>query len=102
MSSDASNQELGRKINERIRRRVPARQGAMISLVCECINCDCEEFIQLSLEQFQYVREGASYFVVLAGHESPDDERIVGGKDSWLVVQKIGEPKDNAEYVETP
>lgn len=95
------NQDLGRKINNRIRRRGPW-QGNKICVVCECVDCDCEERIQMTVEQYQQIRKEGSVFLVVVGHQSPNVERIVGGEGKWLAIQKTGRGKRYAEKLDTP
>lgn len=98
----ATNEELGRKINDLIRRRVGPEPDNKIRVVCECANSDCEELIELTVGQYEHLREGDSHFVVLAGHESASLERIVGGEGPWLMVQKTGEARVYVEEMDDP
>ncbi len=96
------NQDLGRKINNRIRRHAGPWQGNKICVVCECVDCDCEELIQVTVEQYQQIRKDDSVFLVVVGHQSPSVERIVGGEGKWLAIQKTGQGKRYAEELDTP
>lgn len=91
--ASAQNEDLGRRINERINRRAIPGSGDNIWVVCECSNGDCEERIQMSLEDYESVRQADSCFIVCVGHESPELERVVGRGDSWLTVEKTGNAK---------
>jgi hypothetical protein len=98
----ARNQDLGRKINDRIELRSGPDQANKTWVVCECSDGDCEVLIELTLEQYQRIRAADSHFVVVAGHESPDLERIVAREGKWLTVQKIGEARTHVEEMDTP
>ena len=93
----AINEDLGREINDLIRRRVGPDPENKIWVVCECVDSDCDELIELTVGQYEHLRRSDSRFVVLVGHESPSLERIVGGEGPWLLVQKTGEAR---RYVE--
>jgi hypothetical protein len=93
----ATNEDLGRKINDSIRRRVGPEPDNKIWVVCECADSDCDELIEMTVGQYEQMRDGESHFVVLVGHESPSLERIVGGEGPWLLVQKTGQAR---RYVE--
>ncbi len=99
--ADTTNQDLGRKINNRINLRMGPQQTRKMWLVCECTNSDCEEVIQVTADQYRQIRKGDSYFLVVVGHESPGDH-IVARDGSWLTVQKSGEGKRDAEKMDTP
>jgi hypothetical protein len=92
-----TNEALGRKINDLIRRRVGPEPDNKIRVVCECADSDCDELIELTVRQYEYLRRNDSRFVVIVGHESRSLERIVGGEGPWLIVQKTREAR---RYVE--
>ncbi len=99
--ANTTNQDLGRKINNRINLRMGPQQTGKMWVVCECTNSDCEELIQVTAEQYRQIRKGDSCFIVVVGHESPG-EHIVARDGSWLTVQKRGEAKRYAEKMDTP
>lgn len=99
--AETQTQDLGRKINNRIRRRTGLNGNDEISAVCECVNTDCEGLIRVSVAQYRQLRENSSRFLVLVGHESPGPERIVARGENWLIVQKTGEARRYAEEMDT-
>jgi hypothetical protein len=45
----------------------------------------------LTTQEYESVREHATRFVLLSGHDIPEVERIVHEGDGYIVVEKIGE-----------
>jgi hypothetical protein len=93
----ARNQSLFREVNERV---VALEQGGLqqisgdggrVHAVCECANAGCHEWIELDIAQYQAIRSSPTRFIILAGHEWPDVERVVGQYDGSIVVEKIGD-----------
>lgn len=85
---------VGREINERIEAHAPLLiAGERMSLVCECGDGDCQEFIRLSPQQYHGIRQNLRTFVVAQGHEMPNSDRVLSRNDSWLVVEKLAEPQ---------
>ncbi len=90
---DTENQDLGRKVNDRNKRHTGPQPANKMWVVCECTDGDCEELIQITVDQYRQIRKGDSHFLVLVGHESRGLERIVARNGTWLTVQKTGEAK---------
>ncbi|CAN5793191.1 hypothetical protein BH23ACT12_BH23ACT12_19250 [soil metagenome] len=86
----AQNQDLGRQINERIRKRTGPEHGPEMSIICECIDRDCEMAILITPAQYEWVRENDSHFIVVEGHESSTVERVLRNEGAFLIVEKIG------------
>jgi len=89
----AANEALFRDVNERVA-DIMAELGDVagsLEVFCECGDHDCME--KLTVERFMYekVRENATQFLVLPGHEVPEVEMVVDERERLLVVQKVGE-----------
>lgn len=87
----AKKQTLFREVNERIRNldySVPRAR-----FVCECVNTDCNETIEMSLDEFEEIRRVPSHFVVVAGmgHVFLDVERIFETHSGYWIVEKFGQ-----------
>ncbi len=94
--ANAKNQDLGRQINNGIQRRAnPVAPTAGSS--GECADGDCQELIQVTVDQYRQIRAGDSYFLVVAGHQSSSLERIVARDGTRLTVQKTGKAKRYAQ-----
>ena len=64
--------------------------------VCECADIECIERIELSLQQYEAVRDEPTHFFVKPGHELADQERVVESHPEFLIVQKIGHAGERA------
>jgi hypothetical protein len=84
------NEALFREVNERIERVSNALQVTTetIEILCECGNASCGERIELSLSEYERVRQGSTLFFVRSGHEQRDVEDIVEQHGSYDVVRK--------------
>ncbi len=92
---------IGRKINNRINIRRGPHPTDTMWVVCECASDQCEQLIQVTVDDYRQIREGDSYFLMIDGHESPGFERVIAREGIWLTVQRIGEPKRYVEEMDT-
>lgn len=85
-------QLLHREVNERIRHvagelfDLGARERLWI--VCECLRLGCSERLELPADVYERVRASPTRFVVVAGHEDPQGERVVEEHPGYVVVEK--------------
>ncbi len=88
---------IGRGINELIEAHATLLecQPTTCLFVCECENGDCQGQIEMTLQRYRLIRQDSSCFMVVDGHESPDDW-IARREASWLIVQKSGRSKGSA------
>jgi hypothetical protein len=89
----ARNEAVFRRVNERLE-EVNAAFESMVDgaeFVCECADIDCVERIELTIEQYEAVRDVPTHFIVKPGHELADEERIVQSYGDYLIVEKVGE-----------
>ena len=68
--------------------------------LCECGREDCKAPISISLEEYEDVRESATRFFVIPGHEDESVERVVARNDRYVIVEKLGEAADEAEELD--
>lgn len=79
------NEQLFRAVNDQIEDAArPARSAAF---VCECCDADCDERIELGLDEYERIRASGRYFLV-PGHERDDLETVVDRRERHLVVEK--------------
>jgi len=45
----------------------------------------------MSVDDYEEIRSEPDHFVVLAGHEIPEAERVVSKRDDYLIVRKFGD-----------
>jgi hypothetical protein len=94
----ARNEEIVRDVNRQI------EQGAELHGVasempfhCECGQSPCLEKIDLSPSSYERVLLQRYQFVVVPGHVQPRIERVVEEHDRFVIVEKIGEARDQID-----
>jgi len=94
----ARNETSFRKVNEAIEAgRSLADADGRVPFVCECGRVGCTEIIEVPPGGYHAVRSDPRRFVIAAGHDSPEIERVVESHGSWAVVEKIGDAAEIAE-----
>jgi hypothetical protein len=94
----ARNEVASREINEKIEEAYQGEPPAnRIDIVCECARMTCDATIDITLDEYEDVRENARHFVINPGHVAGDIEWIVYENDRFAVVAKReGVPADVA------
>lgn len=98
------NEVVFRDVNERIEKTAghEALRGRRdIGFLCECSNVDCTLRLQLTLAEYEQVREESTQFVVALGHELPEIEDVVFVAETYQVVRKRGPAAEVAEQRDT-
>jgi hypothetical protein len=94
ISRRAKNEALFKNRNEQVLRMSKtvldseARTLLPLNFLCECSDMDCREELVLTADQYVAMRKSPSQFIVKAGHESPDIEKVVRSLHSYDVVEK--------------
>jgi hypothetical protein len=91
----ARNQALWRHVNERIEAVMDDAQHP--EFICECASLDCTETLQLTIAEYEAVRESPRRFPVAPGHLYLEFERVVEQNDRYVIVEKFGKAGDLAE-----
>jgi hypothetical protein len=94
------NEALFREVNERVERLNVAFQTTLapMQLLCECGNADCFEQIEMTIPEYEHLRQDPHLFAVKPGHETAEVERVVERGERYCVVRKhLGEPAELAE-----
>ena len=84
----ARNQSLWREVNERI--RVVAETSGNVEFLCECADLECNETIELSVGDYERIRNSPTRFPIALGHDLPEVETVVEASDGYFVVEKKG------------
>jgi hypothetical protein len=95
----AKNEELFRKVNERIEtvsQAVP-QDDAMMEYLCECDRPDCYDKVKATREEYESVRAEATHFIVLPGHDDPTVERVALANERFMIVEKEGSAAEDAK-----
>lgn len=92
------NEAIFREINEGIERgQWPGEEDAPVGFRCECGRLGCTEVLELTVQEYEQVREHSRRFVVLPGHEQLGVEIVVETRPSYLVVEKPDQAGEAAE-----
>ena len=94
----AKNEELFRKVNERIDdvSEAVAPDDREMEFLCECDRTSCYEKIKATRAEYESVRSVSTHFIVLPGHDDPRVERVAYSTERFFVVEKQGEAADDA------
>jgi hypothetical protein len=94
----ARNHELFRDVNERIYSLTeefgshPADDGLSLAFVCECGNVNCTSPVLIETDDYSRIRSHPAQYLVLAGHELPDLERVIEANSHYVVVERSEVP----------
>jgi hypothetical protein len=91
------NESIFRDINERIQDLSDQLDTHEAEFICECADRSCTAHLTLPLRDYEAVRAYPDRFVLIAGHQRADAERVVEDHDVYLVVEKLGEAGEVAE-----
>lgn len=60
-----------------------------VRFYCECSNAACRERIELTPERYKQLHKNSLQFIALAGHETPEIERVVKEEKGFNVIEKF-------------
>jgi hypothetical protein len=83
----AINEATFRKVNEGIEARHDPADPSL-AIICECGRLGCNLVVDVTPRLYENVRADSRRFIVRAGHELPDAERVVERHGDLLVVEK--------------
>ena len=87
----AKNESFFRQVNERIKDVADGFAGAQTyEVLCECSDPGCTERIELTSEDYEWVRANPTRFVLARGHTAQQIEQVVERQDEHVVVEKRG------------
>jgi hypothetical protein len=86
----AWNESAFREVNERMR-ALAVELDRTAEFVCECASVGCADRLSLSVDEYERTRTNSRRFVLVAGHQRPEFERVVENRDGWVVVEKTGQ-----------
>jgi hypothetical protein len=93
-----ANEAVFRQVNEGIERgQWPGEEDAPVGFRCECAQLGCNEIVELSVHEYESVRTNPRHFIVLPGHERPDEEVVIETRPGYLVVEKLDQAGAMAE-----
>jgi hypothetical protein len=81
-------QSVFRAANERLRAHMERRETIdPRPVICECSDTSCMQVLEVSCSEYEGVRR-QGHFMVAAGHDTPEIERVVEERDGYAVVDK--------------
>jgi hypothetical protein len=92
----AENQSIFREANERIETAADRMQlVGRVPLLCECPRPECTEIVQLSLEEYEAIRQHPRRFFSAPGHQDISVEAgaavvIAEEEGRYITVEKVG------------
>jgi hypothetical protein len=94
----ARNEEVFRDVNERIEQGAEQHGvEAPLSFHCECGQASCVTTIDVAPAEYERVVRERYHFILIPGHEQPEIERIVERRGEYIVVEKIGEAREQID-----
>lgn len=87
----ARNEALFRETNEAIERgQFPGEPDKVVRFRCECAVVECDQALEVTLGEYERIRENPRRFVVAFNHVAPGVEEVVEKTERYLVVEKRG------------
>jgi hypothetical protein len=94
----ARNEEVFRSVNQRIEEGAEQhRISTPLPFHCECCDASCVETLPVAPGEYERVLSERFRFIVIPGHEDPAVERVVAEHEDYLVVEKVGEAREQIE-----
>jgi hypothetical protein len=86
---NARNEAFFRAVNEGIAEASEKFQSTEAEFLCECGDSRCTHRIEVSLEEYEAVREHPTRFLVRRGHAQPEVEEVVRRRTRYAIVDKV-------------
>lgn len=103
----AENEDLFRRLNERLHALATVASESVLGaetperFLCECSQTSCSRVLELTPAEYRSVRETNRRFLVFPeqSHTDPSLETVVDRRETFWVVEKIGEAGEEAEVL---
>jgi hypothetical protein len=94
----AANEATIRDVNEGIERgQWPGEEDAPVGFRCECARLGCNQLIELSVREYEYIRAHPRRFVLVPGHQLPEVETVIEARPGYVIVEKRDQAGEVAE-----
>ena len=93
----AANEGLFREVNERIVELTEGWDATTLDLMCECGEKECMKRVEVTLGEYERIRQDPHRFIVLPGHELPEVEDVVERRNGYFLVEKHVETHNQVE-----
>lgn len=85
----AANQAMCREVNEAIERgQWPGEEDAPVAFRCECARLGCDQMIEMTVREYERLRDEPRRFAVARGHEVGEVEDVIAEATDYVVVEK--------------
>jgi hypothetical protein len=88
-ADNARNEAFFRAVNEGIAEASERFESTEAEFLCECGDAACTHRIEVSLEEYESVRDHPTRFLVRRGHAEPEVEEIVHRRPGYAIVEKL-------------
>ena len=88
-AENARNEAFFRAVNEGIAEASERFESSEAEFLCECGDPGCTHRIEVTLDEYEEVREHPTRFLVRRGHAQPEVEEIVRRRRSYAIVDKV-------------
>jgi hypothetical protein len=85
----AKTEAFFRNVNERIAESAQRFGSEEAEFLCECHDQTCVERVEVKLTDYDAVRDDATRFILLPGHENEGIERVVERRPRYRIVEKF-------------
>jgi hypothetical protein len=85
-SSELERRRAARGRNDLASQSVLGTGTDVLRVACECGRVDCRAELTLSPSAYRNIRRHQGWFLLLDGHEEPDDDRIVYNQGTFAIV----------------
>src|SRR5947209_5656802 len=85
----ARTEALFRDVNERIAESAQRFDAASTQFVCECADANCTHRLEVTLAEYEHVRQNGATFILAPGHDHADIERVVARNGHFHIVEKV-------------
>jgi hypothetical protein len=92
----AYNESWARDLN-RTRAQLLGLGESDVGFHCECEDLGCAEILNLTSQEWQFVRSKPNQFAVAPQHVAADAETVVLRRPDYWIVEKFGEAGEVAE-----
>jgi hypothetical protein len=94
----AETEVIFRKTNQHVADFIVEEEGVgtatTVPFYCECSNNDCHARIRLTPQAYTQFHTSKRQFIVKAGHDVPEIEKIINQHKDFCVVEKYGDPPE--------
>jgi hypothetical protein len=85
----ARNEAFFRAVNEGIAEASERFESVEAEFLCECGDARCTHRIEVTLKDYEAVREHPTRFLVRHGHVEPEVEEVVRRRRRYSIVDKV-------------